>query len=256
MSKPPFRFSFIIACYNTELYIEACLQSLIEQDYAQQDFEIVCVDDGSTDRSSEIIQRMAAAHPSLFQVVRIPNSGLEKACNRGVSASRYDRIVRVDADDMLDRHFLRKMNQALTENPDCDFYYCQDYVEYYSPEKQIARHLPDFDAEEVFSRGDFFATGTVYKKEDLAAIGFFPEGIKNCGLENYNVVLALLTRGRKGKAVPGASFYYRRHATNMSTLKRQAIIVYGEKLLARYGRKFTTNQNHPYGLQLPQKDAV
>ena len=56
--------------------------------------------------------------------------------------------------------------------------------------------------------------------------------------------------------MPEASFYYRRHLTNMSTVKQQAIIDYGHKLLAQYGRKFQTNEFHPYGLRLNENAGM
>ncbi len=242
-------FSIIVSCYNSEEYLGACLESVIGQDYDPAFFEIICVDDGSTDRSPQIIEGYKNRYPH-FVATRIENSGLEKACNRGIRLSKYDWIMRVDADDMIARDLLSRMNRALHEKPGYDFYYCKNYVEYYSDREQSAKELPDFDPEEIFSRGDFFATGTVYRKSALAEIGFFPEEIKNCGLENYTVILALLSRKKRGLAVPGASFSYRRHRTNMSTVKRDAIIEYGKTLLRRYGRHFQTNQYHPYGLKL------
>ena len=243
------RFSLIVTCCNTEKYIGECLESLRTQDYDPAFFEVLCVDDGSTDHSPHIIRGFVEAL-SNFKGLRIENSGLEKACNLGIRQAACNSIIRVDADDMLAPHFLACMNDAMRQNPGFDFYYAKNYVEYYSGAHQIAKELPAFDPEEIFARGDFFATGTVYQKSDLAEVGYFPEKIKNCGLENYTVVLALLARQKKGLAVRGASFYYRRHPLNMSTVKRDAVMDYGKALLKSYGRSFSTNEHHPYGLKL------
>ncbi len=251
----PLRFSFIVSCYNLEKYIGVCLNSLLGQNYPADDFEIICIDDGSEDSSYEIILGLAKGHSNI-RVLKTENSGLEKTCNRAIGLSRNDLLVRVDADDILDREYLAVMGRAIQNQPYYDFYYCRDYVEYYSESRQQAKSVPAFDAEEIFSRGDFFATGTVYRKKDLAAVGFFQERTKNCGLENYDVILKMLTRSKRGLAVPGASFYYRRHATNMSHTKKQAIIDYGYKLLAQYGRKFQTNEFHPYGLRLDENAGM
>lgn len=248
------RFSFVVTCYNFGDYLDECLQSLVTQDYGRNDYEIVCVDDGSTDHTGSIIEKHQKGFKN-FKAIRIENSGLEKACNTGIRCSRFDRIVRVDSDDTLDPQFLSVMNRAMNQSPRPDFYYCKDYFEYYSPAERFQRHLPDFDIEEIFARGDFFATGTVYRKADLEEVGFFPEKIKNCGLENYTVILTLLSKGKKGLAVPGTWFNYRRHRTNMSSLKREAIVEFGGELLARYGRKFMTNEYHPYQLKLGQTNV-
>ncbi len=247
-------FSLIVTCYNFEEYLGECLESLIQQQYEPKNFEIICVDDGSTDGSPEIIKEYQKKSDCLIPI-RLNNSGLEKACNAGIQVAHFKRVVRVDSDDMLATNFLAVMNQAILTRPDFDFYYCKNYYEYYSPNENFAKILPDFDVEEIFKRGDFFATGTVYQKKDLAQIGFFPEGIKNCGLENYSVILAMLEDGKKGLAVPGTFFSYRRHKTNMSTLRRQSIIEYGKKLLRKHNRVFQTNPYHPYGLKLVAEET-
>lgn len=250
MSDNLCRFSVIVACYNFEDYVGECLESIASQDYDFSLFDVICVDDGSTDGSSRIISEYTDHLPN-FHVLRTENEGLEKACNRGIRRAGSEQVVRVDADDKIAPDLLSRMNEAIREHPDFDFYYCKNYVEYYSEEEQYPRELPDFEPEEIMGRGDFFATGTVYRKSDLGGIGYFPEEIKNCGLENYTVILRLLARQKRGFAVPGASFYYRRHRTNMSLLKREAIIQYGKRLLADYGRPFQTNEYHPYGLKFP-----
>ncbi len=249
----PAGFSLIVASCDMEKYIAECLESLAAQNYDPSFFEIVCVDDGSTDSSAQVIAGYQKKYKN-FISIQTHNSGLEKTCNLGIRAARFPWIVRVDADDMADRNLLKALNQAMQEHPGFDFYYCQKYVEYYSAEESYSKSLPFFDREEIFQRGDFFATGTAYRRGDLLEIGGFPDEEKNCGLENYSVILNLITRGKKGFAVEGASFHYRRHKTNMSTVKRQSLIQYGKKLLRHYGRCFVTNQYHPYRLILSGQD--
>lgn len=243
------RFSFVVTNYNYERYLEQCLTPLSRQDYDPALYEIVCIDDGSTDNSWKLIQSFQSHIKNLVSL-KINNSGLEKACNTGIRQSRFERIIRVDADDIVAENLLSTMNRAIQEHPGFDFYYCRDYVEFYSDQEQVKKKVPDFDVEEIFSRGDFFATGTVYKKSDLEAVGYFPESVKNCGLENYSVILDLISRGKKGLPVSGTYFKYRRHHSNMSIVKLNAIIEYGRNLLKRHGREFQTNQYHPYNLKL------
>ncbi len=246
------RFSLVTACYNTGKYVRTSVESVLGQEYPRDCFELICIDDGSTDDSSAILRSFEGQQG--FVLRRTANHGLESACNLGFSMAQHDRVVRVDADDLLEPGFLRTMDKAIQSYPGFDFYYCKDYIEYYSEEEQFKKTLPEFDVEEIFTRGDFFATGTVYRKDDLAASGFYETAEKNCGLENYNLTLRLLTRGKKGKAVPSALFKYRRHHENMSRLKLNAIISYGHELLRQYGREFKTNPFHPYGLVLPSSN--
>jgi glycosyltransferase involved in cell wall biosynthesis len=168
----------------------------------------------------------------------------------GIRAARYPWIVRVDGDDMLLPDYLAKINRALIKNPGYDFYYCKRYIEFYSEKRQVPKEIPAFDIEEIFERGDFFATGTAYRKSDLVVLGGYQESVKNCGLENYDLILRLISAGKRGLAVPDARFKYRRHRTNMSTTRREFIVEYGKKLLKGYHRDFHTNEFHPYGLRI------
>lgn len=249
MVTVPHRFSLIVSCHNFESYVGECLASIQRQDYDPSFFEVLCVDDGSTDGSARIIEDYQRQF-SNFVSIRTQNQGLERACNLAIRKAKHHRMMRIDADDKIAPNLLSQMNRSIRENPDFDFYYCKNYLEYYSEDEQYPKELPEFDPEEIFARGDFFATGTVYKRSDLEEIGFFSDEVKNCGLENYTVILKLISRQKRGFAVGGTLFYYRRHQTNMSRLKQEAIIDYGQKLLSFYGRPFRTNQYHPYGLKL------
>lgn len=246
--SPLHTFSFIVTCYNGQEFVKPCLESILGQDYPQAHYEVLFIDDGSTDASHASASNFKKAYQNL-SLYRIANSGLEKACNIGFRHARYDFLVRVDVDDMLAPGFLSSMNEAISKFREYDFYYCKSYYEYYSQDKQLFKTLPDFDKDEIFDRGDFFATGTAYRKQDLVHAGYYHEDVKNCGLENYNLILRLLSTGKTGLAVEKAAFYYRRHSTNMSTVKRDAIIAYGKKLLRFYQREYRTNQFHPYGLK-------
>jgi glycosyltransferase involved in cell wall biosynthesis len=242
-------FSFIVANYNYERFLDECLLSVVSQEYDSAMYEVICVDDGSTDGSWDRMQEFCRRHTNL-KAIRTTNSGLEKACNLGLRAARHAWVIRVDSDDILMPGFLGRMNAAIAASPDSKFYYCRDYVEHYSPDEEHTRRLPAFDSEEIFSRGDFFATGTVYSRQALLSVGGFPERDKNCGLENYAVVLELISRGMAGCAVTGAAFKYRRHTCNMSVVQRDKIIAYGRVLLHRHGREYQTNEHHPYALKL------
>lgn len=242
------KYSFIVTCYNYAAYLPKALDSILNQQNFDA-WEAICVDDGSTDDTPNILGDYSERDPR-FRVITIKNSGLEKACNTGILSATAPYVIRLDADDFLMSNYLDKMNKAIELYLNFSFYYVKEYVEYYNDKKRIHKSLPRFDAEEIFCRGDFFASGTVYTKTHIEQLGLFPTDQPNCGLENYAIILALLNSGYKGYAVSGTGFSYRRHEENMSTLKRQKIIAYGEKLLQKYGRRFQTNKYHPYNLVL------
>lgn len=246
--KSSTQFSFIVSSYNYVDYLGECLNSLINQNYDKDSFEIICVDDGSLDGSVSMIQEVVCKHPNV-RLLQTDRLGIEKVCNAGIRASKFPFVVRVDADDFLDINFLEVMSKAITVNPGFSFYYPKSYILFSKFEDNVLRELPDFDPEEIYRRGDFLATGTVYLKEVLKEIDFYPEQHRNCGLENYALILELLNRDYRGIAVSGTKLYYRRHQKNMSITELEAILNYGESLLAKYGRHYQTNDNHPYQLK-------
>ena len=96
MSQTP-KVSVIIPVYNTEPYLCQCLDSVVNQ--TLRDIEIICVDDGSADRSYEILASYAAKDRR-FTLLRQPNSGSGKARNKGILSAKGEYVVFMDADDL------------------------------------------------------------------------------------------------------------------------------------------------------------
>ncbi len=91
--------SVLVPVYNVEDYLEECLDSLIAQTFS--DIEMVCVNDGSTDSSREILGRRAARDPRIV-VVDKPNGGLPSARNAGIRAARGNIVCFLDSDDRFE----------------------------------------------------------------------------------------------------------------------------------------------------------
>lgn len=238
--------SIIVTAFNYARFIDECLDSCLGQNGTTLKYEVIVVDDGSTDDTPELLARRS--DPRLY-VLRIENSGIELAFNQGFGVARGRYIVRVDADDALDPDYLAHMEPMLEQG--FDFCY-SDYtvIDGHSVPKEVVR-LPDYDPEEVITRGDFLATGTMYLAELLHFHGGYATQTRNCGLENYELILKLLAAGAKGVHVAVPLFKYRRHSINMSAVRVDSIIAYGRALFKRNGLgTFRTNQYHPYKLVL------
>ena len=91
--------SIIVPIYNTEKYLEECLKSIVTQSYPY--LEIICVNDGSTDKSSEIIEKFAKNDRRIV-VINQENKGLSAARNVGTDKARGEYIMYVDADDFIE----------------------------------------------------------------------------------------------------------------------------------------------------------
>ena len=98
------KFSVLIPVYNTEKYLEECLQSVLNQTY--QDFEIVIVDDGSTDNSGLICDRYQEQYPDKIKVIHKENQGLISARRVGIASATGDYCIFVDSDDYIELDLL------------------------------------------------------------------------------------------------------------------------------------------------------
>lgn len=97
-------FSIVVPVYNVERYIEECINSIIEQDF--DDYELILVDDGSTDRSGIICDNYSFNYPQI-RCLHQSNGGLSDARNKGTELACGKYVIYVDSDDMIvDRHFL------------------------------------------------------------------------------------------------------------------------------------------------------
>lgn len=104
--------SFAVPCYNSEAYMEKCIESLLP---GGKDVEILIVDDGSSDRTSEIADAYAERYPGIIRAIHQPNGGHGAAVNTGLknAAGIYFKVV--DSDDWLDRDsYLRVLKRLRT----------------------------------------------------------------------------------------------------------------------------------------------
>ena len=97
------RLSFIVPVYNVAPYLRKCVDSLIAQDY--DDYEIILVDDGSTDECPQICDELAAAYENI-RVIHQENAGLSAARNAGLKVAKGEYICFVDSDDYWEENVL------------------------------------------------------------------------------------------------------------------------------------------------------
>lgn len=100
------KFSVVVPVYNVDQYLPQCLESLQAQDFA--DFEVICVNDGSTDRSREILSEWAGKMPQIRVIDRV-NGGLSAARNTGLETASGDYVVFVDSDDWVEPTMLSRL---------------------------------------------------------------------------------------------------------------------------------------------------
>ena len=111
------KLSIVIPVYNTEPYLEACLDSCLRQNADMYDYELVIVNDGTKDNAMAIADRFAKEHQNIT-IISQENAGLSAARNAGLSASKGDYVWFVDSDDCIDKDAIGLIFNKIEEKPD------------------------------------------------------------------------------------------------------------------------------------------
>ena len=112
MKEAPF-ISVIIPAYNAERWIEEACRSVLKQTLTN--WELIVVDDGSDDRTYEIVGKLTEKNPSII-LIHTKNSGVSKARNQGIVEATGEYVIFLDADDRLAPKALEVLYQAITEH--------------------------------------------------------------------------------------------------------------------------------------------
>ena len=104
--------SIIIPCYNAEKYLAECIESCLSQDFDKQQYEIICVDDGSSDKSRDVVRKYQTADYPIH-LIEQNHGGVSRARNTGIASAKGDYIWFVDADDFVqDGSFSRLLSYS------------------------------------------------------------------------------------------------------------------------------------------------
>lgn len=108
------KLSIILPVYNVERYIKPCLESIFKQGLDEDDYEVIIVNDGTEDRSMEIIADIIAAHTNIT-VINQKNLSLSVARNNGIAAAKGEYILMPDSDDLLIENSLKPLLEKALE---------------------------------------------------------------------------------------------------------------------------------------------
>ena len=177
--------SVIIPNYNHAQYVGDAIWSVLTQEY--RNFEIIVVDDGSTDNSREVIAQFG----DKVQYIHQKNAGLSAARNTGIKASKGVLIGVLDADDMYESIFLSTLVVTLQENPDADGVYCGyqfvDHKNNLLPQIE-ARPVDHDKLYDALLDGNFFVPESIFLRRYVYDnVGLFDETLRAC--EDWDVWL-------------------------------------------------------------------
>ena len=174
--------SVIVPVYNVEAYLERCVESLLHQDI-EQPYQIILVDDGSTDSSGTQCDAYGRQYPDRVAVIHKPNGGLSSARNEGVRQAAGDWIVFVDSDDYVSDSYLSVL-QRLRDKFDADMSVIsvqktlenQELLAYSNQNADFVLGKKEaFFEMYVIKRFAWYAVGKLYRKEALLKHPF-PDG--------------------------------------------------------------------------------
>ncbi len=140
------KISVIVPVYNVEPYLPQCLDSLIEQTF--KDIEIICVNDGSTDGSLNILNHYAAKD-SRIKVIDKPNGGVSSARNSGLDAAQGEYISFVDSDDWLKRNAYEEIIMSAKKHVDMVIFGYYEFLEGNLTETGAKKVLKQFEQEKI-----------------------------------------------------------------------------------------------------------
>ena len=204
------RVSVIIPCYNLGEHLDAAVESVLSQTY--RDFEILIVDDGSTDATTRDL--LADYRRPRTRVIHTAHGGLAAARNLGVDKAAGEYLCALDADDRLEPSYLAKAVRVLESDPSVTF--VSSWLRTFGDEewewKPERCDLPTLLWE------DTVLTAALVRREAVVAAGGYDTAMPVQGDEDWDLWLTLVERGDRGVILPEMLFNYRRRAGSMSTV--------------------------------------
>ena len=136
------KLSIIIPVYNVEKYIRPCMESIFKQGLDEDDYEVIIVNDGTPDKSMEVIEDIIAAHANIT-VINQKNLSLSVARNNGIAAAKGEYILMPDSDDLLIENSLKPLlDKALQTKADL---VVADFLEMGDKEIDNLKEIPQKD---------------------------------------------------------------------------------------------------------------
>lgn len=223
----------IIPCYNYGHYLTAAVVSVVNQTF--QDFELIIVDDGSTDDSVTVAQRLITQHPQhAIRLITIANSGTGNPAfprNRGVRESRGEYLLFLDADDMIMPTMLEECLGLLQEHPEISIAYT-DHM-YFDDKAHWPVVTPDYDFRRLLVN-NHLAYCALFRRKAWDDAGGVPTDV---GYEDWDFWITCGTKGHFARRIPKPLFCYRQHEEGRfkkelivrdTLLKAQIICKHGE----------------------------
>jgi glycosyltransferase involved in cell wall biosynthesis len=219
-------FTAVIAAYNEEAFVADAIRSVLAQ--TRDDFELVVIDDGSTDRTAAVVKGFESDRR--LKLISQSNRGLGASLNAGIAAARAPYVSLLDADDLWMPTYLERMGEALDADESAALAYTEAwwfnqargrFFRQSTSEYAGAPSVPPGDPEAfliaVMPANWVFGLPTL-RRSALEQIGGFNEGLGAC--EDYELWIRVLAAGYRAVRVPGRLAIQRDRGGSMSKEQR------------------------------------
>lgn len=210
MQNHPF-FTVLVPTYNQAQYLGAALDSLLAQ--TDPDWEVIVVNDGSTDATSEVIAEYCR-RDKRFHAIHKENGGVASALNAGLRQARGAWVCWLSSDDLFEVHKLAVHREWIGRHPDCRFFFTDAKLledmtgEISSPKLTLPSHRK-WQLLEMLRCGFIYGNSICVNREAWARVGEFDEGLRNG--QDYDMWLRLLAQ-YPGTFIPERTCITRCHA--------------------------------------------
>ncbi len=242
------RFSVIVPAYNAAETIGACLEALSRQTVPPDAYEVIVVDDGSTDGTAEIARKHGV------RVISQPNAGPAAARNRGAEAARGEILLFTDADCEPTPGWIAAFARAFDANPDA----AGAKGTYLSRQREIVARFTQMEYEERYARMegkpriDFVDTySAAYRRDVFLESGGFDATFPTASVEDQELSFRMARAGHRMIYVPEARVYHIHNRTVGAYWRRKFYIGYWKALVTRrFPERLVSDSHTPQVLKL------
>ena len=211
------KLSIITCTYNSEKYLQECIDSVIAQDLNVEDYEHIFVDAYSTDKTKEIIREYMKKYSNVKLIERKPK-WVYNAMNEGIKEAKWDYILCLNSDDFLEKNCIKKYLCFIDKNEDYDIFHGK--LKFFNHEKIVAIWSNNFISLRKFLFEKFWFNifvlhpTVIVKREAIINMGLFDESKKIAS--DYGMWLKMLKNGIKFKFYPFVVSNFRIHEWSLS----------------------------------------
>ena len=159
------KLSFILPCYNVAPYVGRCIESIEHQDIPQSEYEVICVDDCSTDETVQKIKEYQAKYPNIQLICHKVNKTAGGARNTGMDAAKGEYLWFVDPDDAIVENILRNLTEQIEKLKVDILFFNYNYIDEEGKAHAVRQFNGEFD---ILNGQEFFLT--YCKKKRLAEV--------------------------------------------------------------------------------------